>query len=139
MKTLIFIQANDQQLYYKCDTFWSTSVKIYLAKVYSSCDPATVNNLIQPYEYSIQTFLKKNPEKLNTIIEKYNGCKMGYRNVDEELLDSGGYTIRKNVTDNQLGQLNYTHQITINGLEPSIIDIRREEKINKIIKNELDN
>ena len=36
MRTLIFIQTNDGEVHYKCDTFWSTSFKVKHAKVYKN-------------------------------------------------------------------------------------------------------
>lgn len=45
-----------------------------------------------------------------------------------------GWSVREDVNDEQLGDLIYTHQIIINGCErPTILDIRREIQINKIL------
>lgn len=134
MKTLIFIQTNDLKVYYKCDTFWSTSSEISDAKVYSSNSIKVVNDLISPYDYSIKNYLSKNPDKINFVMEQYHNCKMGYRDFDETLLINS-YQIRKGVEDCELGPLNFTHEIIVNGLKNiDIVDIRREEKIKKILK-----
>jgi hypothetical protein len=139
MKTLIFIQTNDFKVYYKCDTFWSTSTKIPLAKVYSDNSISGVNDLIMPYEYSIKMYLQKNPDKLDSIKERYNNCKMGYRDFDESLLKDR-FRIREDVIDSDLGDLNFTHEIIINDSNESrIIDIRRDQKIKNILNDDVDN
>ena len=80
----------------------------------------------------------KNPELLQEIINKYDGCKMGYRNVEDSVLYNNGYSVKEDTTDEQLGVLNFTHEVTFDRMIPIISDIRkryiREEKLNEILK-----
>ncbi len=138
MKALIFIQTNDGKIYYKCDTFWSKSDKINYAKIYRDDNQDEIDKWITSYDYNIHEYLKKNPDKMNDIIESYHNCKMGYRTVNDSFLKDE-FTLKEDIKDKDLGELIYTHQIHINGLDrPSIFDIRktiiREEKLNEILK-----
>jgi len=135
MKPLIFIQTNDGEVRYKCDTFWSTSTKINYAKVYSSFDDKQIDGWITTYDYNIREYIKKNPDD-NSIIENYKDAKMGYRFVNNELLKDGGFSIKDDVIDSDLRPLVYTHQMIIDS-DVRVIDIRkqiiREEKLNELL------
>lgn len=136
MKPLIFIQTNDGQVRYKGDTFWSTSTKINFAKVYSSFDEKHIDGWITPYDYNIKEYIKKNPESLE-VIENYGNAKMGYRFVDLDLLKPGGFSVKDDVIDSDLGPLVYTHQMIIDGTDVRVVDIRkqiiREAKLNELL------
>lgn len=138
MRALIFIQTNDGVVHYKCDTFWSTSPKVKHAKVYSSDNQKNVDDWITPFDYNIKLTLEKKPELLQEILDKYDGCKMGYRNVDDSILTNNGSCVKEDTTDEQLRVLNFTHEMTFDKNIPIISDIRkryiREEKLNEILK-----
>lgn len=136
MRALIFIQTNDDKIYYKCDTFWSKSDKVKYAKIYRDSNQSEIDGWITPYDYNIHEYLKRSPEKLDEVMNLYHGCKMGYRTVNDKLMD-GDFRLKEDVLESDLGELVYTHQVHINGLErPTIFDIRkkiiREEKLNEI-------
>lgn len=134
MKILLFIKANDGNIYYKCDTFWTISQKLNNAKVYTLKDDKEIDKLLTSFDYNIKYTIQKDPEKEKTTINMYNGAKMGYRYVDESLLTNGGYTVPQEVED-KIGELIYTHKIIFEGNTP-VIDrcYIREEKIDDILK-----
>lgn len=138
MRAIIFLQKNDGTVLYKCDTFWTQSKKFTSAKIHSDSD-YDVNRLTTAYDYNIQLYLEKYPEKLEEVEKEYHECKMGFRTVKEDSLKKGGFSIKEETKDEDLGPLTYTHEILINGLSrPKIVDVRkryiREEKITEILK-----
>jgi hypothetical protein len=137
MKALIFIE-NKGQIDYKCDTFWSRSNKISDAKIYNDDSQDQIDRWITPFDYSIEKLLEKNLDNSDKIIDIYNNCKMGYRIIKNEFLDSSGFSAKSGTEEKDLGPLIYTHQVIINSPKDiSIVDIRkvkiREEKINQIL------
>jgi len=137
MKALIFIETKGQ-IDYKCDTFWSRSNKISDAKIYNDDSQDQIDRWITPFDYSIEKLLEKNLDNSDKIIDIYNNCKMGYRIIKNEFLDSSGFSAKSGTEEKDLGPLIYTHQVIINSPKDiSIVDIRkvkiREEKINQIL------
>jgi len=137
MKALIFIETKGQ-IDYKCDTFWSRSNKISDAKIYNDDSQDQIDRWITPFDYNIEKLLEKNLDNSDKIIDIYNNCKMGYRIIKNEFLDSSGFSAKSGTEEKDLGPLIYTHQVIINSPKDiSIVDIRkvkiREEKINQIL------
>lgn len=136
MKAIIFVQKNDGTVLYKCDTFWTQSTKYTSAKIHNDSN-YDVDRLINAFDYNLQLYLEKHPEKLEEIENEYHECKMGFRTVKEEFLEE--FSIKEGTKEEDLGNLIYTHEVLIDGIEkPKIIDIRkryiREEKITEILK-----
>jgi hypothetical protein len=139
MKALIFIQTNDGKIYYKCDTFWTKSHHIYDAKIYDDNSQSEIDKWITSYEWNIHEQLKRKPDDFDELIQLYDGCRMGYRTLADIFLEAHGFSLRQDVRDQDLGDLIFTHQVQINGLNrPLIFDIRkvlvREDKLNQILK-----
>jgi len=136
MRAIIFLQKNDGTVLYKCDTLWTQSKKFTNAKIHSDSD-YDVNRLTTAYDYNIEFYLEKHPDKLEEIEKEYHECKMGFRTVKDEFLK--GHSIKEETKDEDLGPLVYTHEVLINGIsKPKIVDVRkryiREEKITEILK-----
>lgn len=137
MKALIFIQTNDGQIRYKCDTFWSTSIKINHAKIYRD-DQREIDDWITPYDYNIAEYMKKRrgTDDEVKVIENYRNAKMGYRTIELSLLNESGYSAKDDTIDSNLGPLIYTHQMIIDD-SVRIVDIRkqivREQKLNELL------
>lgn len=137
MKALIFIQDNNGKIYYKTDSFWNISSNIRYSKIYSNDRKEDIDSWIVPFEYNLYKALERDNSKLENYMALYHGCKMGYRTVDEKFIS--GYILLENTTNDDLGLLVYTHKISFNGFNrPIIFDVRRDEKIKKIIENEID-
>jgi hypothetical protein len=137
MKALMFIQKNDGVIYYKCDTFWTESSKVNHAKIYGDNDQSEIDKWLTPYGYNIEIYLKDNPNELDNYVKKYDGCKMGYRTINDNLLQNA-WRLKDDVEEKDLGNVIYTHEIKMNGLlRPDIFDIRkqniREQKIKQIL------
>ncbi len=118
MKAVIFIESKEG-IQFKCDTFWSKSEKPRNAKVYSD-NPKELKGWLQSV---LPHSIYKN--KMEYVLDKYQGAKLGYFTPDEDLFESQ-YNLKSEVTIEQLGKPTYLWTIKMNDISDWVI--KKEHK-----------
>lgn len=101
MKAVLFMETKKGEILFKCDTFWSQSDKPSNAKVHS-------DDSYQDLKRWLQAVLPSNihTDKVHHVIDKYDGCKLGYFTPSEDLFESN-FSLKKDVGVSQLGKPTY--------------------------------
>lgn len=101
MKAVLFMETKKGEILFKCDTFWSQSDKPSNAKVHS-------DDSYQDLKRWLQAVLPSNiyTDKVQHVIDKYDGGKLGYFTPNEDLFESN-FSLKKDVDVSQLGKPTY--------------------------------
>lgn len=136
---IFFIEKNNGETFYKMDTFWSRSKKWIKSKIYGMGHIKSKDwSILTSYDYVIKTEIDDNLDNIDDVYNLYNNCKLGYREVDDDLLMNHGYLMREDIEESMLGRKRYTHQVIMDGInKPKIVDVikeqRRDETIEQIL------